>query len=371
MPRHRSRKIGSFAVRLTFVCLASLTTVSMLSAQNQGSNLNQGGGYNQQVGNPQGGTNQQGYGGQQGSVGQQGPIGQQGGGGAQGAIDQQNLAPRILPCPFPQLSPEHIAYLDQLLGFWEHSSGQIDMFQCKFNRWVYDPVFGPPRDANGELPAKTISSGQIKYKTPDKGLFFVEGIWQYTASGDPQAEPWQPTGLQEQWICDGIHIHEFDYENKQLIKRELPPEMRGKGLSNGPLPFLFGAKKDELNARYWVRVITPQDATGEYWIEAYPKYPADARNYYKVVIILDESDFLPRATEIFDPNYHPQTNPTRTVFEFEERKIFKEGQVNLDIRKLFAPEFFEPKVDRDWKEIFQPYREAAMALPNQEQGVPR
>lgn len=339
MPRHRSWTIGNRALCVALATLILGTATTVAFAQNL----------------------------PQGQQGQNGPLQNQQG----RTIDQQQPLPAnsIMPCPFPPLNQEHRVYLDELLTYWESSSSQIDMFECKFNRWVYDPVFGPRRDVNGELPAKTISDGSIKYKTPDKGLFFVENIWQHVSPQNPQENPYQISELKEQWICDGIHIYEFEYENEQLLKMELPPELQGQGLSRGPLPFLFGAKKDDLLRRYWVRVITPKESRGEYWIEAYPKYPADAQNYHKVVVILAEDDFLPKATEIFDPNFHPQTNPARTVFEFKDRKIYKESTSPLDIRRLFAPEFFEPKVPRGWKEIYQPYQETA-ANPNAN-GTPR
>ena len=71
--------------------------------------------------------------------------------------------------------------------------------------------------------------------------------------------------------------------------------MQGKAIVDGPLPFLFGAKADKIKARYWLRVITPSDAKGEYWLEAWPKSRYDSANFQRVEIILDEKDYLPKA----------------------------------------------------------------------------
>lgn len=331
--------------------------------------------------------NQQQQGGYAQGNGQQGASQQNGQAIPRGPIDPRisQQAPRssqdsILPRPFAELSADHLAYIDQLLAYWEGSSAKIDMFECEFESWEYDPVFGPKRDAEGVLPAKTISRGTIKFKAPDKGLYFVHHIWEYRQTDDPRAEPYQPAmidrgdkaaePMQEKWICDGEFVFEYNFQDKKLIKRELPPELKGEGLAHGPLPFLFGAKKDDIKTRYWLRVITPEGSQGEYWLEAYPKYPADARNYQKVVIILDEADFLPKATELFDPNFHAETNPARTVFQFNKREIFNEGNsLNPEnLIKRFSREFFNPKAERGWQLIEQPYAETAANPQGHEQG---
>ena len=357
MPQHRFRKVGTLALHM--VAIGSLCVcVSPILAQN--ASLGRGV-------NPQGtggqGTGGQGNGGQINGAQPQDPRVQPIGARqqAQSPIPQDAFLPR----PFPELNEEHQKYLDQLLTYWEYSSGQIEMFECKFDRWQYDPVFGPKeRDENGQLLAKTISSGILKYKAPDKGLFAVENIWQWKAVTNPEENPYQLTGMQERWVCDGQNILEYEFQNETIVNRELPPDMKGQGLKNGPLPFLFGAKKDELLARYWLRVITPKDTVGEYWIEAYPKFPMDARNYQKVVVILDQDDFLPKATELFDPNFDPQRNPARQVFRFKEREIFNASGLSIPaIMARFKREFFEPKAPRGWKVIEEPYEAQTAQTP--------
>lgn len=341
MPQHRSGKVGTWtlqAAAFVSLCLG----VTSISAQE--ASLGRGV-------NPQGNSGQGSAIGPQQQDARVQPI--------DGRQQAQSPLPQdaFLPRPFPELNQEHAQYLDQLLAYWEYSSAQIEMFECKFDRWQYDPVFGPrERDENGQMLAKTISSGLIKYKAPDKGLFAVESIWAYQGAAQPQDNPYQLNGMQERWICDGQHILQYDFENETIVKRELPPELQGQGLKDGPLPFLFGAKKDELKARYWLRVITPKDTVGEYWIEAYPKFPLDARNYQKVVVILDEKDFLPKATELFDPNFDPQKNPGRQVFRFKDREIFNSSGLSIPaIIERFKREFFEPKAPRGWKVIEEAY----------------
>ena len=256
--------------------------------------------------------------------------------------------------PFGPLPPEHEKYLDQILEYWEFSSSKIERYRCRFHRWEYDPVFGP-RDTY-----KTLSEGVIKYAAPDKGLFQVERMRHYSPperEGGESKYVERPNEHGEFWICDGQSVFEFDYANETLKERELPPELRGKAIVDGPLPFLFGAKAESIKQRYWVRVVTPREAEGEYWLEAYPKTRHDAANYKKVEVIIDERDFLPKALQIYDVNYDVRTHPSRTVLSFENREINWREAADLDPLKLFTREFHRPSTPRGWKKVVIPYDE--------------
>lgn len=262
---------------------------------------------------------------------------------------------RALPqrAPF-QISAEHARYLDSVLNYWEKSSSQIKLYECNFTRWQYDPVFARVVDPKtGHLMAKTIASGVIKFAEPDKGLYEVEKQYRLVpprARGDrPTYAPAGEIGL-EKWICDGKAVFEFDYPRKRLVERPLPEEMQGKAIAEGPLPFLFGAKAEQIKERYWVRVITPKDTKDEYWLEVHPKRQEDAARYKKVEVILSKEPFLPKAIHIYDVNYDPRQNPARSSFAFENRKINPSDYLNqLDLLKLFHKEFFRPDTPGGWE----------------------
>ena len=150
--------------------------------------------------------------------------------------------------------------------------------------------------------AFTYAEGRVEYLAPDKGLFKTESLLYYTppatAGEKPTYKP-RPGDQGDHWICDGESIFEFDYKQEKLIQRELPPEMRGKAIIDGPLPFLFGAQAARIKARYWLQVITPPGTTDEYWLEAVPKSQVDAANYKKVEIIIAKEDYLPKAIQIY------------------------------------------------------------------------
>lgn len=263
----------------------------------------------------------------------------------------------ILPRPFSEPTPEQQQFLDQLLTAWEKRSDQIERYRCKFERWEYDPVFGPkdPKEA------KTYATGRLLYAKPDKGLFQVETIKVYAPPKTPDDSPeWvERKEPGEHWVCDGKRIFEFNVHKKQLIERQLPPEMQGKAIVEGPLPFLFGAKADKLKARYWLRVVTPADVKNEYWLEACPKYRADAMNFKMVHVIIDDQEFLPKALQTFDPNFDPQKRPIRTVFTFDKREL----NWSLNSFNPFAKEFYEPKTPFGWKKVVEPFLPEATEPP--------
>jgi TIGR03009 family protein len=256
-----------------------------------------------------------------------------------------------MPAPFPALSPEHQKFLDDVLRFWENRSQKIERYRCTFQRWEYDPVFGP-RDGT----FKTYSEGVIKYSAPDKGLFKVEKILHYTPPAQPGAKPSfvaRPGEIGEHWVCDGASIFEHDHQNKHLIQMELPPHMRGKAIAEGPLPFLFGAEAAKIKQRFWIRPLpVPQNIQGEYWLEAFPKTRQDAASYQKVHVIIAQADFLPKGLVIFDRNFNPKDNPARTTFAFENREV----NWNATLEKLdLVRDFYEPKVPMGWKKVVEKY----------------
>jgi TIGR03009 family protein len=251
------------------------------------------------------------------------------------------------PSWFP-LAPEHEKYLDQVLNYWEHQTSKIKRLRCRFKRWEYDTNWvGDPE------VAKTYAIGDVKYAAPDKGLFRVEKSFQVvlplTPGADPQYTP-RDDLLNEHWICDGTSIFEFDGHNKQLVQRELPPEMRGQQIVRGPLPFLFGAKADTIKQRYWIRPLEPP-RKDVYRLEAVPKLREDAADAKKLEIFINANDFLPEGIVL----YH--RNDAKTTFGFEQREV--NWNDLIDKLNLFHREFFQPKTPAGWKKVVQKYQDGS------------
>lgn len=253
--------------------------------------------------------------------------------------------------PFPPLSPAEQKRLDQLLGYWQKRSSNVKTYSCQFVRWEYDTTFGP-RDPR---VARTKAEGIIRYSSPDKGEFNVTKLGSYSAPAAPNQRPtyeMKDVSHEEHWICDGDSVFELNPQKQQLIERKLPPQMKGTQIADGPLPFMFGATKEKLLTKYWMReLVPPQNRPDEYLIEAFPKTREDAAQFQKVAVILDRQTFLPNALQVFPPNYDPKQNPSRTAYVFTDRKI------NDPIHRTqqFLGRFISPKPPRGWKKVVEDY----------------
>ncbi|MCC9606388.1 TIGR03009 domain-containing protein [Blastopirellula sp. JC732] len=282
---------------------------------------------------------------------------------------QRAPAPPQMPTPqwVAELTPQHLKYLDDILGYWEFRSSKVQQYECQFHRWEYDSVFGPPQDH------KTYAAGELKYENPDKGSFQLSELREYRAPQQPNQPPTYepvPGDFLEHWVCDGKSIFEFNAPKKQLIERQLPPEQQGQAIKNGPLPFMFGANKEEIKARYWLRVTTPPGNDKEYWIEAWPKYLEDSQNFHHVEIVIDQAEFLPFAIQVFDRNWNPYAQPpvhTRTAYEFKNRKTFSQGDFALNVQQLnlFRRAFYEPSLPSGWQKVVEKPEIAAQPGQNQ------
>lgn len=236
--------------------------------------------------------------------------------------------------PF-QLTAQQQALLDQVLGVWEKESDKVRSYKCPFERLEYDPAWTP----NAQTPL-TKATGHIKFVKPDKGSYRITEVRRYDSqTGDWKAQEDNPG---EHWVCDGEAVYEFDSTKKQLIVRELPPEMRGKAIADGPLPFLFGAEAAKLKARYFLRV--SQTTPTEIWLEAFPRGAHDAANFRRVEVILDRSEFLPKAMQVYLPG--DAKSKSRTVYMFGEAKV-------NDPLSRFGGVFQKPRTPFGWKRIVE------------------
>ena len=297
-----------------------------------------------------------------------GPINGGQPGGNQPPLDAPPRPPAWLP-----LDPQVQRWVDDVLVEWEKVSSQVHYFECKFERWEFEPVFGP-RD--GKTP-KSYATGDIKYQEPDKGSFRVQKLQTYVAPAAPGEKPRfvvPKDEFGEHWVCDGKSIFEYDNRQKKLIERILPKEMQGKAIADGPLPFLFGAKAAVINARYWIRPAPdkPQNAANEYWLEAWPKSRQDAANFKFVKIVIAQNDFMPSALSVYMPNYDAKRNPARMDYKFDSRKATEKGSPRiLQQMRFWEKEFFEPQLPFGWKKEVQNLNEQPVAGGSQPGQAPQ
>jgi TIGR03009 family protein len=261
----------------------------------------------------------------------QGASGAQPTGNAQqGPVTIQPRPNQPLP-PF-RLTPEQEQHVDNILLAWERTSSGVKTYKCEFTRWEYDAVFGPKNEAS------VISEGEIRYMAPDKGLFKVTMAKQ--AIVEPPARQgdspkWElkklPSDQLEHWVCDGKSVFELRHKDKQLVEQALPPELQGTAIADGPLPFVFGAKAAKLKQRYWIRDIESPVPKEQIWLEAYPRFQADAANFQKVEIILSRKEFMPVAIQLYDPG-----SGKRTVYQLVKPAV--NGRFDNFLGGFIAPD---------------------------------
>jgi TIGR03009 family protein len=240
--------------------------------------------------------------------------------------------------PLPAAEQQRV---DQVLAYWEAKTSEIVTFQTRFTRQNFDFVFGEK-----DKP-RTVDKGIVRYSAPDKGEMKVEEVWKYNPQPADPKQPYDREEVQfgEWWLCDGISIYQFDSRNRTLTETRLPPEMQGQAIGDGPLPFLFGAKAATMKERYWIREVTPKDsASGEYWLEAYPKRQSDAANFDKLLVklTLHKEQLLPSAMKVFNKQGH-------MTYHFED-------QTPNDPRHRlagFLKYFVRPSVPRGWTKVIE------------------
>ena len=238
-------------------------------------------------------------------------------------------AARIAAVPQRPLTPEESAALDRLLAAWETRNASVTTWSCTFYKWEYNAW--SPADAAGEQLAFSEATGELKYAAPDKGLFRVKESKQW----NPERRRYETRSeAGEHWVCNGTSIYEFRHSERQLRETRLPPEMRGKAISDGPLPFVFGAKADTLKARYSMRIVTPPGTTNQIWLEAVPKWQGDAANFSKVELILGARDLMPFAIQIYKPG-----GQDRDVYQFDPKTSLIDRGLDLlrDFSKPVTP----------------------------------
>ena len=134
-----------------------------------------------------------------------------------------------------------------MLDTWEVQSGKVNTFKCEFERWEYNPAFGPGPD----IPLNK-NKGELSFRNPTKAASRSRKSnvdsepprRQASTPTQPAKGDWvqQPDAIGEHWVCDGKSVFEYRHDEKQLVERPIPPQLQGKAIVDGPLPFLFGAR---------------------------------------------------------------------------------------------------------------------------------
>lgn len=234
------------------------------------------------------------------------------------ASGQYNLGPKAgvnsLPRPdgsSPQANVEKVQpvspELQKILEEWERKSSQIRSLHGTHTRTVYNIVFEVEKRSEGKWYVETPDKGRIDLigTPPKKG----EVSKRIGKSGKPfriEAD------RAEKWICDGIEIKMVNDEDKSYEVADLPRHLRGTNIINGPLPFLFGMKAEEIKKRYLIELLETKNQD-VHTLRVEPRRQNDQDNYKEAFVRLEKVRFLPMAVKLVDPTGNLETIYTFTI----------------------------------------------------------
>jgi len=215
-----------------------------------------------------------------------------------------------------KLTPELEAVLDN----WEEKTSQIAKLKGNFVKTSYDNVF----------EVQKLARGEFMYEAPDKGYYTFEGsnLKNTKVKHNDQGVPFKlEPDTDEKWYCTGDEIYQLNVTDRTYDRVDIPKENRGKNIIDGPLPFLFGMKKDQAVRRYTLELIKADQR--QIRLKVKPKLQHDLQNYSEAEIILDARTYLPYAVKLLDP---PGTKTTVHMFEGVTTTVF-----NWPLRDPFRP----------------------------------
>ena len=260
-----------------------------------------------------------------------------------------------------KLSPE----LLKVLKDWERASGNFDKLQGDHSRWVYDFVFSVEKR----------TKGKFWFEAPDKGRIDMYP-WKSTAKPRkfdkngkrlPGGKPFkvQP-GKEEQWIRDGKQISVVDANKKTIDVYPIPKEIQGKGITNSPLPFLFGIKADKAQRRFQLSAgmhhnPNPKRGRGLIHLIAYPRLGSDASIWSRAEVMLDAKTFYPQAIKLVDPGGNSET-----VYKFDnvrEPNFFENLKNPFKASRLGYKRIVHQSPKPNNRIVQQPPKANGMAMP--------
>ncbi len=233
------------------------------------------------------------------------------------------------------------AVLDQVLTAWFNSSKQIQKLEGEHRRFVFDFVFNVEKQA----------AGRFYYESPDKGRIDLTPVQVKAGQQNQKVNPQNgqkvilkvQADTAERWVCDGQQILVVDDVQKVVQQFNIPKEMQGGNIMDGPLPFLFGMPPEKAKARYDIQVLSIKDGQIDLFVK--PKQAQDASNYKWARVRIEQKTMLPMAVQMLDPAGTRETvytfpritkNPNQGLFNklkwWKDKDPFKPSLKGYDIQ---------------------------------------
>ncbi|HBT77824.1 MAG TPA: hypothetical protein DEB39_13080, partial [Planctomycetaceae bacterium] len=261
--------------------------------------------------------------------------------------------------PF-RLSAEQETELDTFLEQWEQKSSKFKQLDIDFTLYYFDG--GASEGIDPE--AMTYSTkGVFKYVAPDRILYRTDAV-RYAISvlnkRENRVEKLERNRPEEKFLFDGKAILKYDFAEEKVHEYPVPVELQGKGIAESPLPLIFGAKKDDMKNRYWMRIITDEAFKGkQVWLEIRPRWREDMAEFSRVEVRIDVVKYEPIGVRKVDIN-----GKSREEYGFRNVKI---NPGVFDWRHL--SKYFEREVPLGWQKIVEDYGTGPQDLMNPAPGV--
>lgn len=238
-------------------------------------------------------------------------------GKAAGAPATKGAAPAGTQDQTPAATPVDPAAqqrLDQLLTEWERQSAAIKSLDAKFFRLDNNKVLGEIEFFEGRALLKSPNFACLDTKKLDldpkkEAQLFMDAVKFYRAQNGEPAPGTEPIPAArkkffDRIICTGESIYHYDGSVKQVFEYPLAKQDRAAALQQGPLPFLFDMRREEVLRRYNMRLVKEDDE--KYTIQVAPKLEIDRSAFEQAVIHLNKKTFQPDVLMLVEPNKNQQ-----------------------------------------------------------------
>lgn len=235
--------------------------------------------------------------------------------------------------PFPQLTVQEAAELDQFLTLWEKRTSTIKVFESHFQCWEY----GTNLLENTDRDKPDFSTyGIIRYAAPNRGSYEILGE---IVDGKKEKDK-----RQSRHITSGEALFEYDFKEQTVFIQKIPEDQQHELAGGGPLAFVFGANPEVLKKRYFLRLNTLPDREkkGEIWLEAYPRLPEDTTEFQRIQLVVDRNKVIPKAFIRYNPN-----GKGKTTFTFWENTM--RISAKADVHANFVARYMQPEIPKGWK----------------------
>ncbi len=181
------------------------------------------------------------------------------------------------------LTPQEQADVDRVLDAWERRGKEVRTFQCTFH------PLGVRRHVSGKAQQGQPQRSEIHRPRHDQVRRARQRVLR-----TPKDIPWtipKSDGRSNGFATASRSSSTIGQEG-HCTEYPLPTELQGKAIVDGPLPFLFGARRRSSSSDTTSNDHSPRHAR-EIWLDAYPRFLADAPQFPTRPLVLKTKGMIP------------------------------------------------------------------------------